>query len=947
MSIMKINQIIISAFFACLSLSGFAQEAKDNDKTSSYADQTVNIGYNSNQRLEESTSSVSAVKGDDLTKRSAKDVSNSLFGYGLGLYSLQNSGTYSSQTPTFYVRGLQSSGANSPLILVDGIERDMSFVTPEEVESVTILKDAAAVAIYGYKGINGAINVVTKRGKYNTREIRVKYDHSFNWQERLPKFVNAYTYASAINEALTNDGAKVRYSPDELNAFQSGQFPYLYPNVDWTKETFRELGQSNIYNLSFRGGGAKFRYYTLANLTSNNGFIAHPDMNSGYSTQNKFSKANLRTNLDIDLTEKTSLVFNILGTLSETSGPGADASNYTSSNLWDMIYTLPSAAFPVQLQNNTWGGSAIWAGTSNPVAMSEAASYSKAHTYSTFADMTLKQDLSGLTSGLKGNIHLSYDNIANLWENHSKTFVYGSDAVTSWSSGTPATTQRYTAGTTSGMSTTSNIVGWTRSFNMSAGFDYNKVFGAHKIYSQLKWEFEYRNKKGLNNTWYRQNVSLYNHYGYKDRYFGDITLVASESNKLAMGHKWAFSPTASAAWVVTKEDFMKKLSFVDFLKLRASFGVINSDRLPNDTQEGYWQQAYVGGSYYPFDTNYSVGTTSWTLGQLASFNSTHEKSYKYNVGFDATLLHGLDLTIDAYYQRKKDIWVSSSGKYSTILGFTAPYENGGVIDNRGIEMGADYSVKAGDITLNVGANFTWSKNKIVNMLEEPKMYSNLVLTGSSIGQAFGLQAIGFFKDQADIAASPTQSFGTVKPGDIKYKDVNGDGKINENDKSLIGYSTLAPEIYYSLHLGAEWKGLGFDAMFQGTGNYSAILNTKSVYWPLVNNTTISQNYYDNRWTPDNLNAKYPRLSAQSNTNNYQTNTVWVSDRSFLKLRSVELYYKLPKALLKGTKIINNAKFYLRGIDLLCFDHIKNADPESFGATYPLTRSAVAGLSVDL
>lgn len=944
---MKKIKILIPALLVSIGLQGFAQEATDNGTPQNYATQTVNVGYNTNQRLEESTSSVSTVKGEDLTKRSAKDVSNSLFGYGLGLFSLQNSGTYASQEPTFYVRGLQSNAANSPLILVDGIERDMNFVTPEEVESVTILKDAAAVAIYGYKGINGAINVVTKRGKYNAKEIKVSYDHSFNWMERLPKFVNAYTYANAVNEALTNDGSTVRYSADQLNAFQSGQYPYLFPNVNWTNETFRDLGQSNIYDLSFRGGGKKFRYYTLANLTSDNGFIAHSDVNRGYSTQNKFSKANLRTNLDIDLTEKTTLIFNILGTLSETSGPGADADNHTSSNVWNMIYTVPSAAFPVSLQDGTWGGNAIWAGTSNPVAVSEAAAYSKAHTYSTFTDMTLKQDLSGVADGLKGNIRLSYDNIANLWENHSQTFVYGSDAVTSWSNGAPATTQRYTAGKTSGLNSSSSIVGWTRSFNMSGGFDYDKTFGAHKIYGQLKWDFEYKNRKGLNNTWYRQNVSLYSHYGYKDRYFGDITMVASESNKLAPEHKWAFSPTVSAAWILSKEEFIKKLSFIDFLKLRASFGVINSDRLPNDTQEGYWQQAYVGGSYYPFDTNYSVGTTSWTLGQLASINSTHEKSYKYNVGIDATLLRGLNLTIDAYYQRKQDIWVSSSGLYSTILGFTAPYNNGGIVDNRGIEVGADYSAKAGDITFNIGANFTWSKNKIVNMLEGSKLYPNLVLTGSSIGQAFGLQAIGFFKDQADIAASPAQSFGTVKPGDIKYKDVNGDGKIDENDKTLIGNSTVAPEIYYSLHLGAEWKGLGFDAMLQGTGKYSAILNTTSVYWPLINNTTISQYYYDNRWTPDNQNAKFPRLSAQSNTNNYQTNTIWVEDRSFIKLRTVELYYKLPASLWKNTKVIKNVKLYLRGIDLLCFDHIKIADPESFGATNPLNRSAVAGVTLDL
>ena len=441
-------------------------------------------------------------------------------------------------------------------------------------------------------------------------------------------------------------------------------------------------------------------------------------------------------------------------------------------------------------------------------------------------------------------------------------------------------------------------------------------------------------------------MSLYTHYGYKERYYGDITLVASESNKLAPGHKWAFSPTISGAWDLSKENFFKNISFVDFFKLRGSFGIINSDRLPNDTQEGYWQQAYVTGSYYPFDTNYSVGTSSWTLGQLASINTSHEQSFKYDLGIDGTVFQNLNFTIDGYYQRKKDIWVASSGIYSTVLGFTAPYENDGIVDNWGIEVGTNYSKRIGnDITLNIGANFTWSKNKIINMDEEPKMYSNLVQTGSSIGQSFGLEAIGLFKDQADIAASPTQSFGTVLPGDIKYKDVNGDGKIDANDKVYFGNSTIAPEIYYSFHLGAEWRGLGFDAMFQGTARYSAILNTASVYWPLINNTTVSQYYYDNRWTTTNTDAKFPRLSSQSNTNNYQTSTFWLADRSFLKLRTLQIYYNFPKSMLRATKVIQDAKIYINGIDLLCFDHIKIADPESYGATYPLTRSAVIGLSL--
>ena len=947
---MRKNRLIIPALLAFLSLQGYAQELNDSitsGKPAKYSDEVVEIGYHKAQRLEESTSSISTVYNEDFNKRSAKNIANSLFGYGTGLTTLQGSGRYADAEPTFFIRGLQSLSTNNPLILVDGIERDITDVTPEEVETVTILKDAAAVAIYGHKGINGVVNITTKRGIYNTREIKFTYDHGFGWQARKPKFVDSYSYANAMNEALANDGLTARYTQDELNAFRSGQYPYLYANVDWLGETYRDMDATNIYNISFRGGASKFRYYAMANLTTNKGFIANPYMNDGYSTQDQYSRANLRTNLDIDLTEKTKLKLNVLGILSETRTPGANGQG--GANLWDMIYTLPSAAFPARLENGTWGGSATWAGTKNPLAVSQAAAYTKFHERTLFADMTLTQDLSSITPGLGASGMLSYDNYAQYWENHSKTFVYGSNSVTAWENGVPSSTTYYTDGKESSMSSDAKCIAFTRVFNFAATLFYDKQINKdNKIYSQLKWDYEYRNTKGTDQTWYRQNASFYTHYGYKDKYFADLSVVASASNKLAPGRQWSISPTVGLAWVMSKENFMKDLSWINFMKLRASFGVINTDRLPLDDDSevtNYWEQTYGGGGYYPFDTNYSVGTQSWSLGRLASLNSTHEKAYKYNFGLDASMFNGLDVSFDAYYERRSDIWVSSSGHYSSVLGFTAPYENGGIVDSWGVEIGANYRKKIADITLNIGANFALAKNEIIEQMEEPRMYDNLITTGKPLKQTYGMEVIGYFKDQADIENSPKQSFGDVKPGDIKYKDVNGDNIIDANDKVAIGHSTTAPEIYYSFNLGAEWKGLGFDAMFQGTGRYSAVLNTKSLYWPLINNTTISQEYYDNRWTPENQDAKYPRLSSQSNENNYQTNTLWLADRSFLKLRSIELYYKFPQIWVKKSKILSNAKIYVRGVDLLCFDKINIADPEVYGATYPLTRSVVAGLTI--
>lgn len=935
---MNKNNILVLAMLASLSLPAAAQT-----DTTAFKDQLIDVGANVKFSREQSTAAVSIITNNSLDKRSAKNIGNSIIGQGLGLISLQNSGNYAAQNPTFYVRGLQSLSGSSPLILVDGIERDIDNITPEEVDNVQILKDAAAVALYGYKGANGAILITTKHGKYNSKSITVTLDHVFNFMTNKPKFVDASTYASAVNEAYANEGygSNYRYSANEIAAFQSGQYPYYYPNVDWVNETFKDNAATNKVNAQFSGGGQKFRYYAMVDLISDKGFINNPNENQGYSTQNKYSKGNMRANIDVDLTPTTKINANVLGVLLETSRPGSNA------DLWNMIYSIPSAAFPVKYQDGKWAGSSqsAWPGTSNAVAQSEGAAYAKNHTRSLFSDMTLRQDLSGWVKGLSAETRVSYDNTSNILEDHSKTYVYDAISPTWANDATEPTATISSYGTDSSMGTSASVNTFSHRFHFDFGFDYQNKFGNHSIFSQLKWDYENEEETGYNTTIYRQNFSWFNHYGYKDRYFADLTLVYSGSSRLAPSTKWSFSPTISGAWVISKENFMKDISWVDFLKLRASFGIINQDLLPNNTWTYYVQQYQVSGGTYPFNSGWGSDFGRSYLDRLATNNPSHEKAYKYNAGIDATLFKGLNVTLDGYYQRRSDIWVEASGKYTSVVGVDAPYQNAGKVDSWGGELGLDYSTNIGQVTLNIGGNLNYNRNKIKEELEQPREYSNLVQTGHSLNQIYGLKAIGFFKDQADIDNSPVQTFSTVKPGDIKYEDVNGDNKIDANDVCAIGYSTVAPQLYYSIHLGAEWKGFGVDMMFQGTGRYSAVLNTKSMYWPLINNTTISQYYYDNRWTADNQDAKFPRLSPVSNANNYQTNTIWLADRSFLKLRNVEVYYNFAKSLLQRTKVINGAKLYVRGTDLFCIDHLAVSDPESYGATNPLTRSVVVGLSV--
>ena len=905
-----------------------------------YSSEKVNYGFGLQQTNAESTGAVSTVYAENIDKSSAFSIGNSLYGNVLGLTTMQSTGVVWEQMPSMYIRGLKTlNGNNGILLVVDGLERDnnwqaLKYITPEEVESVSVLRDAAALALYGYRGVNGVVNIVTKRGKYDTREINFSYDHAFNYMTRKPELADAYTYASALNEALTNDGKQVRYSQNELNAFKNGTSPYLYPNVNWWEEVFRDRGASDIATLSFRGGSTKMRYYTMMNLQNNRGFIKNFDTNADYSTQEKYSKANFRTNLDIDLSPKTKMQANIMGILNEFSRPGMG-----SDNLISKLYQLPSAAFPIRTESGLWGGNTTWGENWNPVALTEGRAYSKGHTRGLYADMSLRQDLSSLTKGLGASVRIGYDNLASYWENHTKGYKYGMASVASWENGLPIAGEEITGGKDTEMSGDSKLDWQYRAFNFQMNVDWQRQFGVHSLYSMLLYTYKYDNAKGINNTFYRQNAGWYTHYGFKNRYFADFTLMASASNLLAPDHRWNVSPTVGLAWLISNEKFMQSQNVVDFLKLRASFGMLNTDNIPGN---GYWNETVGGGNGYPINNNFG-GDGGWHEGRLASVNGTTEKAYKYNAGVDATLFKGLTLTVDGFYERRSDIWVSSDGQNSAVLGASGSYVNAGIVDSWGTEIGANYYKKMGNVELNLGGTFTYNRSKIIEMLEEPAAYDYTRSTGNPVGQIFGLQAIGYFVDQADIDNSLPQQFGPVKAGDIKYKDMNGDKVINSDDRVAMGYNSTCPEIYYSFSLGLEWKGLGFSAQFQGVGNYTAILSG-TYYHPLVDNTTISNYVYRNRWTPETPNARFPRLTTETVDNNLQTSSLWLADRSFLKLRNCEVYYKLPSSWLNRFWV-KNAKVYVRGVDLLCFDSIDQLDPEAMNNSYPATRSIHVGLSV--
>ena len=945
------------ALLAGVSLPAMAQ--RDIADSVAYKDQTVDIGANRLFTREQSTAAVSVITNKDVNKRGARNIGNNILGQGSGLVSLDGSGLFHAQNPTFYIRGLQTSSGSTPLILVDGVERAIENVVAEDVESVQILKDAAATAIYGYKGANGVILVTTKHGQYNTKSFTFSYDHVFSFLTNKPVMADAATYASAVNEAYRNQGGNAVYSDAVINAYKNGTNPLYYPNVNWADETFRNVSNNDRLNLEFKGGTKNFRYFTNVQLLTNKGFVKNYE-NDGYSTQNKYTRGTLRSNMDIDLSPKTKLHTHLFGLLTEQSQPGDQA------DLWSMIYKVPANAFPVKVNDAVWGGNSVFT-TSNPVAQSQGAAYYKNHQRALYADLVLEQDLSAITEGLSAQGQLGYDTWSNVYENHSKTYRYSNYQVTNNGDviADGNATLASVEGSDSNMGTASGNDAWIRRCIFNGSLNYNRTFAEkHDVYGQLKYDYEFSDKTGTNTTVYRHNISLFAHYGYDRRYLLDVALVESGSSRLAPGSKWAFSPNVSAAWNISNEAFMNDVTWVDFLKLRASWGNKALDVLPGDDVWTYYNQFYLmNANTYPFDATYTG--TQWGNTYLSTAMTQslgHEQASRFNVGIDATLFGGLNLSLDYYYQHRYNIWYSTAGSYTGVFGLTAPYENVGVIDSKGFDISADYTKEINkDLTVSLGASLTLNKSIVKEQAEAPQLFANTSSTGERYGQAFGYVANGFFQKSDDVNGDgiisaaemqqkgyPVQSFTTVYPGDVKYVDLTNDGIIDANDRKAIGYSTTAPDLYYNFHLGAEYKGFGLDAMFQGVGKWTGFMNTNGLYRSAVATNTLSQYLYDNSWSAERGNTEnpaFPRLSTTSNANNDVNSTLNMFDRSYLKLRYVELYYHLPKCVLEKLSVINNVKLYVRGTDLFTIDNLEEADAAAYGTTQPLTRSLQLGAAV--
>ena len=926
---MKLRNIFIFSLLGfCLAPMTANAQVQLSDKES----QKVDLGYGVESTEFLTTAATYTITAEELGRTSAISLADALYGKLLGLTAVQNTGFKGEESrgASFNIRGVQTTGETDILILVDGIERPIDRLTVEEVESVTVLKDAAAVALYGHEAINGVLLVKTKRGQAGSGfNLKVGASHKLQFDPETAPMVNAYDYANALNTARRNDGNSAAYTDAELQKFLDGSDPLVYPNVNWKEEVFKNTANESNAFISMYGGSDKVQYYSQLDYTDARGLYAHPDQGS-WNSQLKYSKANIRTNVDFEVTKTTRVKTNILALFMETNG----VPYINSNDAWWHLYKVPALAFPIKTQNGVWGGAQETGyGNNNLVAKATGTGFAKTHQRQIWADITLEQDLDFLLKGLQFYAGGSYDNASNTTENRTMGYQYGWNHYDA-----SGNMQETVMGTVEDkLIFSKNVDMQWRVGTLKAGFKYATQFrNGDNLAANLNYNMKSEVRDGKNNTWYRQNVALAAHYDHANKFMADLVLAANGSNR-SYPAKWAFSPTLSLGWIYANNPD-KGL----YGKLRASAGIQHTDYVP---AAGLWLPHWDGshGQFW-YGNNFADAWGAF-LTQFPTADFRQEAAYKANLGTDIRVAGCLDIIADVFYQQRRNILVTASSLNSSVVGIQSSYDDKGVVASYGAELGLRFAKTfSNGLNLNASGFATYARNERLAWIENPP-YPNMSVIGTPADAARGLVALGFFESQEDIDNSPLQQFGQVKVGDIKYKDVNEDGVVNENDAVALDYGTAFPTLNYSFSLGLEYKGIGINATFQGAGNQIKNLRYVDGVWgALSENRNMSQEYYNNCYDIAGANALYPRLSTTNVANNVQESTIWYRNVSWFKMRDCELYYRLPASLLKHVKV-SDAKIFVQGQNLLSFDNIPAMDAENLNTGYPVMKAVTFGLSV--
>lgn len=912
----------------------------------------------------------------ELLRTPTASLSNSFAGVVPGVFARQTTGNPGDNVSEFWIRGISTFGAgSSALVLVDGFERDLNDINVEDIETFTVLKDASTTAIYGSRGANGVVLITTKRGRDGKTRINGKVEYSYNTRTKTPEFVDGSTYARLMNEALESRNMAPAYSADDLYLLDNQLDPEVFPNVDWMKMLLKDGAPTFRANVDVNGGGSNARYYASVSYVEEGGMYNSDSALKDYKTNANYHRWNYRMNFDLNLTKTTLLKIGVAGALEKQNQPGS-----IYNEIWESLMGYNPIATPVKYKNGRWGSQGS-GGKNNPWVLVTQYGYNQIwkNTINTTAELT--QDFGFITPGLKAVVRYGYD-------------IYTDNGNKRWKAPEGWQAERlrdsegelvFTKKVDEQLMIAIPYSNGQKKEYFEAELHYDRNFGLHQVGAILKYsqdgttnnsENTYVDQKDedpikqMNIDFQRtiqgidrrhQGLAGRFTYGYANRYFVDFNFGYNGSENFAAGNRFGFFPAYSAAWNLGEEPWIRKAApWIDMFKIRYSYGKVGNDYL--DTRfpfQGRFMtddnDRYIYGDYG--SSNYTYNGISYLM--LANENITWEVAKKHDIGIDFYLFKNkFSGTID-YFRETRDGIFMTRNYLPQIIGVSnsqQPSANIGKVRSTGVDGNLAYSDKLGQVNFTIRGNFTYSKNKILEYDEQYSHYGYSRVAGYRVDQARGLVALGLFKDYDDIRYSPDQSAlkgdFEIAPGDIKYKDINGDGKIDDNDIVPIG-STTKPNLIYGFGVSANWKGFDFNVLFQGVGKSSFFINGFTVY-PFSQGSwgNILTDVVDNYWSlgkNEDVNAKYPRLTYGNNSNNNRASTYWLRDGSYLRLKNLEIGYTLPKAFVSSMHI-QNVRFYFMATNLLTFSDFDLWDPElgsSDGQQYPLSKTFTLGMTINL
>lgn len=895
----------------------------------------VRLLNNTSIRSDLTAASTQAVYNRDLQKNPVTAYTSALPGRLAGLITNQFSGQ-----PGADNMGLNLRGQN-PLVIIDGIPRDLTVFDLEESESVTLLKDAVSTAMLGVRSSSGVLMVTTRQGVPAKPRISFTAQSAIQQPLRMPKALDSYNYATLYNEALKNDGLPAAYSDEALQGYQNGSDPVRYPNVNWQKQVLKPSSRFDRYTFSASGGNNFSKYFVALEHINQTGLLRTSDINA-YNTNNDFKSYTFRSNVDLQLSPKLSGGVRLFGRILDANDPGASAVltgvgtgfalNGTSSII-NAILNTPSNAYPVFNANGSYGGSQQF--QNNIWAQAIGSGYQQNYQRNLLADFYLKRTLDELTPGLWIRATGSYN--SSLSENiiRNKTFAVFQQTIG------PDGQPRYQQFGVNGDQANANVVNaQNRSDYLELTLGYDRTIGAHGFNAVLlgnRDNFVANSDLPYTITGASGRVS----YNYNGKYVIEAVAGYNGSNRYPVGGrtKYALFPAVGLAWNISREEFMRQYTWLSALKLFGSLGQTGNDRPGNFV----YIQRYFDGPQAFFGTG-AGPNTGITEQPLATQGITYERANKVNLGIQGAILDNrLGFTLE-YFNNKYFDLLTTRGRNIAILGNTYPAENIGQNRYSGMDLQLTWQQEKQNFSYYVAANAGLQDSEVLFIDEVFRPYPWMVRTGQPVGQRFGFIADGLFQSTDQIKESATVVGYTPQPGDIRYRDLNDDGIINQFDEAPIG--NLKPLVTFGLNFGLRWGPFDASALVQGAANRNSYRQGSSV-WAFQNNGfgPAYEEHLD-RWTPSNPDASYPRLSVGGNVNNQQNSSYWFRSGDYARLKNVEVGYTLPQQLASRVKL-QSVRVFTNGLNLLTINKEKQIDPEVFNGTYPIQRLFNLGINLKL